>query len=143
MEHHGCDRGDRPGHRVDAKERTVGHLPLALEILNPDRLQIADLPVPCDRGNGSGDPSLGDEFFEQRRGRTERLPVQTCLGSRNGRTLSRASPCCGIASAATRIPIVIIGVMVSSLRLKTYGLVRSCRGPGPARTAAVLKGAGR
>ena len=62
MQHHHRNGGDRPGHRIDAKERSFGHRRSRLQILNADGLEIADLPMSRHSRHGSGDPPLRNEL---------------------------------------------------------------------------------
>ena len=45
VQHHHRHRGDRPGHRVDAKQRTRRHRRSRRDLLNPHGFQVADVPA--------------------------------------------------------------------------------------------------
>ena len=65
VKHHHRDRGDGLRHRVDAKERSLGHRRARLEILNADGFEICDLPASRHGRHGPGNPLLGDVAVQQ------------------------------------------------------------------------------
>ena len=65
VQHHHGGRGHRLGHRVDPEHRSLGHRRPRIEILYADRLEVRELSVPGDRGDGAGDFPLRDEPFQQ------------------------------------------------------------------------------
>src|SRR5262249_23047472 len=55
VQRHQRDAGDRLGHRVDAPDRVLLDRRGPLEVPGPERAEVADVPVPRDRGLAAGD----------------------------------------------------------------------------------------
>ena len=65
VQHHRRDRRHRLGHRVDAKDRALGHRRARLEILHADSLEVGELAVAGDSRDSAGDFLLGHELLQQ------------------------------------------------------------------------------
>ena len=65
VQHHDRDRGDGLGHRVDAKERPLGHRRPRLEILDADGFEVGHLAASRHGRHRSGDPMFRDVSVQQ------------------------------------------------------------------------------
>ena len=90
VKHHHRDSRDGLGHRVDAKERSLGHRRARLQILNPDGFEICNLPASRNGRDGSGNPLFRDVAVQQIGGL-----AQTCGREASGfrRRARRLLPC--------------------------------------------------
>ena len=65
VQHHHRDGRHGFGHRVDAKERPLGHRRLRLEILNADGFEVCHLAASRHGRDGPGNPMLRDVSVQQ------------------------------------------------------------------------------
>ena len=64
VEHHGCNTGDRFGHRTDPENAIGAHGLLGLSVGHPERSEIGNLAVTGNEGYGPGDTSVVDTSLD-------------------------------------------------------------------------------
>ncbi len=83
-QHHGGDRGDRLGHRINAEDRVGLHRPALGQVHHSDRLPIDDFAVAGHRRDGPGKLFFLDHFLDDLVGTFEfgLLDIPTLAGRR-------------------------------------------------------------
>ena len=93
IKHHEGDTGDRLRHRVDAKDRVLGHRRTRSDVLVAERFEVGDLAVARDHRRDAGELTVVDELLHAGVEPFEALARHADRFRRDDRQVSRTLRC--------------------------------------------------